>query len=76
MTQTVSSDLKKLAVKLNHILKGDTAASIFGEWQKLYKNSKHRSNENKTEPAKQSKYFSAEQFWERSNATSQSIQVF
>jgi hypothetical protein len=35
-------------------LKGDdTVASFLGEWQKLYKNSKHRSNENKTEPAKQ-----------------------
>jgi hypothetical protein len=45
-------------------LKGDTDASFFGEWQKLYKNSKHRSNENKAEPAKQNKYFSAEQLWE------------
>jgi hypothetical protein len=46
------------------VLKGDTNASFFGEWQKLYKNSKHKSNENKAEPAKQNKYFSAEQIWE------------
>jgi hypothetical protein len=45
-------------------LKGDTDASFFGEWQKLYKNSKHRSNENKAEPAKQNEYFSAEQLGE------------
>jgi hypothetical protein len=38
--------------------------SFFREWQKSYKKSKHRSNENKTETAKQNKYYSAEQFWE------------
>jgi hypothetical protein len=54
-------------------LKGDTDASFFGEWQKLYKNSKHRSNENKAEPLLARPCFryscvytniSAEQLWE------------
>jgi hypothetical protein len=40
---------------------GDTAASIF-HGVKIVQKSKQRSNENKTEPAKQNKYFSAEQF--------------
>jgi hypothetical protein len=55
----------------SEVLKGDTAASFSGEWQKSYKNRKHRSNENKTEPAKQ--IFCPRNNSERINATSQSI---